>query len=189
MVKKKIETLEKNKKAVSGDAKHEKLFGLFVSEVQELLEAEQQIVKALPGMIKAADDPDLKEAFTDHLEETREHVTRLQELFDIIDVKEKTIHCEAMQGLIQECTGVIGSMEKSVLRDAALISKAQCIEHYEISIYGTLRSFAKELKLSQAGDLLELTQNEEISADKKLSKLAEGSFQSAGINHKANEEF
>lgn len=198
-MRKKVETHEKTKKTTrssvktnvtaSAKNKQERLFGLFVSELQELLDAEQQLVKALPNVIKATDSPDLKEAFTNHWQETKEQVARLQQIFNLLDIKEKSETCEAMTGLVQECTDIISNMEKSVLRDAALISKAQCIEHYEISIYGTMRSFAKELNLDEAGDLLQMTQNEEISADKKLSKLAEGSLLSTGINRKANVEW
>lgn len=170
------------------NVKEKRLLGLLISELREMLNAEQQIVKALPNMIKAADCPELRDAFKDHLDETKEQVTRLQQIFEIIDEKEFGEPCEAMHGLIQECMDTIELLPKSALRDAALIAKAQCIEHYELSIYGTMRTFAKELKLDEVVDLLQLNQNEEINADKKLSKIAEGGLLTAGVNRKANEE-
>ncbi len=161
---------------------------LFVNELEDMYSSEQQIVKSLPNMIKAADSEDLKEAFQSHLEETQEQVERLNKIFEILDITPKSENCEAMQGLIQECSETIHEFPKSALRDAALISKAQRIEHYEISAYGTLRTFAKELELEdEVIDLLKETLQEESNADKTLTKIAEGSLMSTGVNRKAND--
>lgn len=188
MKKKAEKDIQKNK-TTKASSKHTRLMGLFVTELQELLDAEHQIVKALPAYIKAADSPELKEAFDAHLEESKEQVARLEEIFTMLEANEKGEHCDAMQGLLQECNEAIEAFDKSALRDAAIISRAQRIEHYEMSIYGTLRSFAKELGLREAEDLLQLNQNEKINADKKFSKIAEGSLLSSGINRRANEDF
>ena len=159
---------------------------LFVDELKDMFSAEQQIIKALPKAIKACESADLKEALQNHLEETREQADRLKEVFDMIDVTPTAKTCKAMEGLIKEVEEVIGEYKKSPTRDAAIISKAQRVEHYEISAYGTLRTFAKELELDDAIDLFEKSLKEESNADKKLTKIAEGGLLSAGINAKAN---
>lgn len=165
--------------------KKENLKNLFVSELKDVLSAEHQIVKALPDVIAAAEDDDLKEAFKNHLKETKEQVHRLEKIFKLLHLEPKEIFCEAMKGLVEECSDAIEQHEKSSTRDAALISKAQRIEHYEISVYGTLRTFAKELGLDQAVVLLQETLDEEAGADKKLTKIAEGGLLATGINRKS----
>lgn len=159
---------------------------LFLNELRDIYSAEEQIVKALPSVIKAADSGDLKEAFQKHLAETKEQVERLDAIFEMLEETHGKQTCEAMKGLIQECADAIQEFPKSALRDAAIISKAQRIEHYEISAYGTLRTFAKELDLDDAAQLLKQTLDEEAHADKTLSKIAEGSLMASGVNHKAN---
>lgn len=166
--------------------KKENLKQLFVSELQDMFSAEQQIIKALPDVIKAAESPELKEALKNHLAETKEQLTRLKKIFSIFGIKEQSKMCEAMKGLIEECSETISEHEKSAVRDAAIISKAQRIEHYEISVYGTLVTFAKELDFDEAISLLKDSLSEESNADKKLTKIAEGSLLSTGINQKAN---
>lgn len=155
---------------------------LFIEELSDALDAENQILKALPLCIKAAESPDLKEALTSHLEETENQVTRLKDVFNLIKAKPNTEPCVAMQGLIKECKEFIQDFEQSALRDAGIIAKCQRIEHYEISTYGTLRTYAKQLDLSEAVDLLEATLKEESHADKKLTKIAEGTLLTTGIN-------
>ena len=167
--------------------KKENIKSLFISELKDILDAEKQIIKALPKMVEAAEAPELKDAFKNHLQETMEQVKRLQKIFSLLGIGESEEKCEAMHGLIEECQEAIKGYQKSALRDAALISKAQRIEHYEISVYGTLRTFAKELELSEAIKLLQDTLEEESNADKALTKIAEGGVISTGINHKANE--
>lgn len=159
---------------------------LLIDELHDLLSAENQIIKALPAMIKAADSPRLKEAITTHLIETKGQVERLAKIFNLLKVVKKEKFCQAAKGLIQECDEVIKKYKKSFLRDAALIAKAQRIEHYEIAAYGTVRTFANELGLGQIADLLNDTLMEEENADTTLTKIAEGSFFSVGINRKAN---
>lgn len=165
--------------------KKENLRNLFVSELKDILSAEHQIVKALPDVIAAAEDPDLKEAFKNHLKETKGQVVRLEKIFKLLGLKPQEVFCEAMHGLIEECSETIKEHEKSATRDAALISKAQRIEHYEISVYGTLRTFAKELGLKEEKVLLEETLAEEGAADKKLTKIAEGGLLTTGVNRKS----
>jgi ferritin-like metal-binding protein YciE len=160
---------------------------LLIDELGDLLSAEKQIVAALPKVIQAVQSPELKEALQSHLKETREQVQRIGKVFKLLKIKQKTKFCKGMRGLIQECSEVTQDFKtKSSIRDAALISKAQRIEHYEISAYGTVRTFAKELGLDEAVDLLQKTLDEEAAADKKLSKLAEGGLLRTGINEKAN---
>lgn len=160
--------------------------GLFIEELQDIFSAENQIIKALPEMIEASDSPDLKKAFESHLKETKEQVHRLEKIFKLLKIEKKEKMCEAMHGLIQECKEVLKEFKtKSAIRDAALISKAQRIEHYEIAAYGTVRTFAKDLDLNEAADLLQATLDEEANADKKLTQIAEGSLLASGINQQA----
>lgn len=159
---------------------------LFIEELSDVYDAEQQIIKALPACIKAAESPELKEALQGHLEETEYQVTRLKEIFSLIKAKPIAEPCQAMQGLIKECKSFIQEFEESALRDAGMIAKLQRVEHYEISAYGTLRTFAKQLDLEEAVNLLEETLKEESGADKKLTKIAEGGLLTVGINQKVN---
>lgn len=159
---------------------------VFIEEVRDIYSAENQIVNALPKMIEAADCEDLREAFETHLNETREQVKRLEMVFSMIGEANTEHACRAMHGLIQECEEVIQLHPKSALRDAALISKAQRIEHYEISAYGTLRTFAKELGFDDAASLFDESLEEEANADKTLNKIAEGGLLTSGVNTKAN---
>jgi ferritin-like metal-binding protein YciE len=161
------------------------LKNLFISELKELLDAEQQLIKTLPSLIKAAESKELKEALTKHVNETETHENRILEIFGLLGVKEAGEKCEAMRSMIQDSSDTIKSLSKSPLRDAAIIAKVQNIEHYEISMYGTLRTFAKELELEDIELLLQETLNEEAHADKLLSKIAEGSLMMTGINQKA----
>lgn len=166
--------------------KHENIRDLFVSELQDVYNAEEQIVKALPTVIKAVECEDLREAFENHLEETKGQVERLNEIFSLIEEKQGKKTCKAMKGLIDECSEAIDEFPKSSLRDAAIIAKAQRIEHYEIAAYGTLRTFAKQLELKEVVKLLKETLDEEGNADKSLTKIAEGGLLSCGVNQKAD---
>jgi ferritin-like metal-binding protein YciE len=164
-----------------------KLKDLLIDELQDLLSSENQIVKAMPKMVRAAHSPDLKKAFEFHLNESRGQLRRLEKIFKLLGTKAEQKFCKGTKGLIQECEEILKDFKvKSPLRDAALISKAQRIEHYEISAYGTARAFASEIDHSEIADLLQETLDEEGSANKKLSKLAEGGLLSSGINHQAN---
>ncbi len=149
----------------------ENLRALFVDELRDIYDAEKQHVKALPKIIKAAESQALKGAFEDHLEITRAHVGRLEEVFKLFNTAPRGKKCEGMEGLIEEGNTVIQEMEGSV-RDAALIASAQKVEHYEIASYGTLATFAEVLEMDDAKDLLGQTLDEEKEADEKLTQIA-----------------
>lgn len=160
---------------------------LLIDELHDILSSEEQIVEALPEMVRASESSELKNAFESHLKETKGQVQRLEKIFKLLKIEKKEKFCKATKGLIQECKEVLKDFKtKSPIRDAALISKAQRIEHYEISAYGTVRTFAKELDLDAVADLLQATLNEEGNADKKLTKIAEGGLFKTGINLQAN---
>lgn len=163
----------------------EDFMDLFIDQLNDAYSAETQIVKALPKVIKAASSPDLKNAIESHLKETKNQVTRLEKVFKAIGEKIGNETCEAMEGLIFECDHVIQEYPASPLRDAAIIASAQRIEHYEIAVYGTLCTFAKELDLDDVQDLLGETLEEEKGADEKLTEIAEGGLLTAGVNQKA----
>jgi ferritin-like metal-binding protein YciE len=158
---------------------------LFFEELNEILTGEKLIMKALPPLVKAANAPELKKVLESHLDETREHLNRLEIIFNKLNLNDLGKACEGMEGLIDECNETIKSYEKSPLRDAALISKVQKIEHYEISTYATLRIFAKELDLTEVASLLKETLDEEGNLDKKLTKIAEGGLPRSKISPKA----
>jgi ferritin-like metal-binding protein YciE len=146
---------------------------LFVQELKDLYNAENQLVKALPKMAKAAADPELQRAFQDHLKETMTQVNRLETIFAKMDISPKGKKCKAMEGLILEGKEVMEEYEDDTVRDAALIAAAQRVEHYEIAGYGCARTFAKLLGHDAAADLLQETLDEEGNADKLLTSIAE----------------
>lgn len=168
--------------------KHQGLFQLFIDELEDMHYAENQIIESLPKLIKLASLTELKEALTHHLKETKEQVKRIDQIFSLIGVAPKKKVCEAIKGLLKEADELVNKKTKSPTLDAAIISAAQKVEHYEIASYGTLRSFAKHLELEDAvTTLLQDTLDEEGNADKKLTKIAEGSFFSSGVNEEAAE--
>ena len=148
---------------------------LFVEQLEDLYDAEKRLTKALPEMAKAATNKQLQSAFESHLEETKGHVRRLEEVFKMAKHKAKATTCEAMKGLIEEGDHVIKAKGDDDVRDAALIAAAQRVEHYEIAGYGTVRNFAQRLGLDDAAKILQQTLDEEGAADKKLTQLAEQS--------------
>jgi len=152
--------------------KLESLHDLFVSELKDLYNAENQLVKALPKMAKAAASDELRTAFEDHLRETENQVERLERVFKEIDIAPRGKKCEAMQGLIEEGKEMIEADASDAVRDAALIAAAQRVEHYEIAGYGTVRTYAQLLGFEEAAELLQETLDEEAAADQKLSELA-----------------
>lgn len=160
-------------------------FELFLDELKDIYDSENQIVKALPKMIEAASSQELKEAFEGHLEETKQQVRRLARIFEVLELDGEGESCEAMKGLIKEGEEVINRFPKSAIRDAGLIARAQRIEHYEIAVYGTLKTFAKEFDLDEVRNLLQISLDEEGGANKKLTKIAEGGLFTTGINAKA----
>jgi len=162
---------EKGLKAKSNAAQG--LRDLFVDELKDIYWAEKALTKAIPKMIKNATDENLREALTGHLEETKQHVTRLEEVFSSIDEKAVAKKCEAMAGLIKEAEEIMEATEHGVVRDAGIILAGQKVEHYEIATYGTLFSFANILGEDEAAALLEETLEEEKAADKKLSEISD----------------
>lgn len=166
--------------------KNQGLKELFIDELADMYSAENQILQALPKLIKLASLPDLKDALTAHLEETENQVTRLEEIFSLLDLPITEKKCEGMEGILKEGEEIVENKSKSPLLDAAIISAAQKVEHYEMASYGTLRSFAKHLDLdSEIADLLQENLDEEGAADKKLTKIANGSLFSEGVNEEA----
>ncbi|MBC8009777.1 MAG: ferritin-like domain-containing protein [Burkholderiales bacterium] len=148
------------------------LQALLIDELQDLYHAENQLLKALPKMAKAAANPALKTGFTQHLEETRTHVERLKEAFDLLKLPAKGKLCHAMKGLVEEGAEAIEIKGPAAVRDAALIGAAQRVEHYEIAGYGTARAFAQALGEKSVADLLQQTLDEEGATNKKLTVVA-----------------
>ena len=146
---------------------------LFIHELKDLYSAETQLVKALPKMAKAATHDDLKAGFEQHLEETKTHVERLNQIAEMCDAKLTGHKCKAMQGLIEEGSDLIDEDAEDTVRDAGLIGAAQRVEHYEIAGYGTARALAEQLGHDEAAELLGETLEEEKATDEKLTELAE----------------
>ena len=161
---------------------------LLVEELRDLHHAENQLLKALPKMAKAASHEELKEGFQVHLEETREHVDRLERCFKLLGEKARGKTCHAMQGLVEEGKEAITEKAPDAIRDAKLIGAAQRVEHYEIAAYGTARAFAETLGESQVADLLQETLDEEGETDKKLTALAETINQEAAAGAEEEDE-
>ncbi len=153
---------------------------LYMEQLKDLYNAENQIVKALPKMAKSATSEDLRRAFEEHLEQTKNHVTRLEQIFQMHGTKARGKKCMGMEGLLEEGKELMQEQAAGEVLDAGLIEAAQKVEHYEMAGYGTVRTWARNLGDSQAADLLQQTLDEEGEANKKLTKLAE-----AGINVKA----
>ncbi len=156
------------------------LHDAFLDELRDAYDAEKQLLKALPRMAKAASSPKLRAAFESHLEETRGHVTRLEDVFATLDEKVRGKHCDGIAGIIEEGKSVIEEDFDDATMDACLIAGGQRAEHYEMAAYGSLIAWARVMKHTEAADLLQETLDEEKAADEKLSSLAEG-----GINQEA----
>jgi ferritin-like metal-binding protein YciE len=146
---------------------------LMLDELKDLYSAEKQIVKALPKMAKACESDELKQAFQTHLEETKGHVERLDEIFEALGKSSRGKTCHGMQGLLEEGSEMLEEIEKGGVRDAALISAAQRVEHYEIAAYGSVREYAKLLGKKQIVSLLEQTLEEEKATDEKLTSISQ----------------
>ncbi|MFV9483793.1 ferritin-like domain-containing protein [Christiangramia sp. ASW11-125] len=147
---------------------------LFEHQLKDLYSAETQLLKALPKMAENATDAKLKKTFEAHLEETKEHQQRLEEICKELEIKPTGETCKAMKGLIAEAEAFLKEDAEKEVRDAGLIADAQRIEHYEISGYGTVVRYAKELGYNSIAKKLQKTLDEEYKADEKLDKLAEG---------------
>jgi ferritin-like metal-binding protein YciE len=158
---------------------------VFTHELQDLYDAENQLLQALPKMAQAASNQELRNAFEHHLDETRDHVQRLEEIFGQLGISGSGETCEAMRGLIKEGEKTIAIDGDPTAKDAALIASAQRVEHYEIAAYGTARTLADELDYNDAQDLLDQTLDEESNADKLLTKIATGGMLKTGVNEQA----
>jgi len=145
---------------------------LLIEEMRDIYHAENQLVKALPKMVKAAHDPELKKSLEEHLQKTEGHVSRLQTAFEILGQKPRAKVCKGMMGLVEEGSEHIteGKKMDEIDADLGLIASAQKVEHYEISGYGTLKTFAEKIGQGKVADLLQQTENEEKEADKTLSE-------------------
>jgi ferritin-like metal-binding protein YciE len=153
---------------------------LFVHTLRDIYYAENQIVKSLPDMIEKATDPQLKQGFQTHLRETQNHVKRLEQVFQLVGMKASGVDCPAIDGIIEEANDVVGEVEHKFVLDAALIAAAQAVEHYEMTRYGTLIAWAKQLGRNDCVSLFQQTLDEEKATDKKLTSMAE-----AQVNRKA----
>ncbi len=150
------------------------LLDLFIHDLSDVYSAEKQITRALPKMIRAATDENLKNAFQQHLEETRGQIERLDQVVESHDeLRIMRMKCHALEGLVEEAQELIESTEAGEVRDAGLIGAAQKVEHYEIATYGTLIAMATKLELTEAASLLAETLNEEKATDVKLTEIAE----------------
>jgi len=153
---------------------------LFVHTLRDIYYAEKQIVKSLPEMIEKASNPQLKQGFQTHLRETENHVKRLDQVFDLLGKQAQGVDCPAIDGIIEEAEDVAGEVQDKTVLDAALIAAAQAVEHYEMTRYGTLIAWAKQMGRNDAATLLNQTLDEEKATDKKLTQMAE-----ANINRRA----
>ena len=180
-------TKTKTRKAEMGtteNVEESALNELFIDELKDIYWAEKHLAKALPKMAKAATSEELRAAIENHKQETDNHVTRLESVFESIGEKAAGKKCDAMEGLLKEGESIIeDTRDGSITRDAGLISAAQKVEHYEIASYGTLRTLAATLGYDEAVELLEATLQEEKNTDGLLTQLAE-----AGINQSAKSE-
>ena len=153
---------------------------LFVHTLQDVYYAENKIVKSLPDMIEEANDPQLKQGLQSHLRETENHVRRLDQVFQMLGQRAKSVDCPAIDGIIEEADDVAGEVEDKQVLNAALIAAAQAVEHYEITRYGTLVAWAKQLGRNDCASVLQKNLDEEKAADRKLTDLAE-----TGVNLRA----
>jgi ferritin-like metal-binding protein YciE len=149
---------------------------LYVEELRDLYSAENQILKALPRMIRAASNKDLQRAFTLHERQTQQHVKRLDRIFRMLDESARGKKCKGMEGLLEEGQELIKERPEPEVLDAGLISAAQRVEHYEMAGYGTVRTYARQLGEEEQANLLQETLNEEGETDKLLTSLAESSI-------------
>lgn len=173
-VKKSAPKTTKSKQSAGNDSLQEsQLQKLFEDELKDIYWAEKALTKAIPKMIKNATSEDLIAALEAHLEETQEHVSRVEQVFELIGKNAVAKKCEAMAGLIEEANAIIEDTEKGAMRDAGIISAGQKVEHYEIASYGTLCQFAKTLGLEKVKNILGQTLEEEKAADEKLTEVAE----------------
>ena len=164
------------------------LLELFLDELKDIYNAENQLLKALPKMAKKASSPMLQKAFTSHLKETEGHVKRLEKIGQSVGKKLTGKVCKAMQGLIEEGKEILEEDGNDAVLDAALIGAAQRVEHYEIAAYGTIRAIAEALNESSIAELLQKTLEEEKAADQKLTDISEEEVLAQAANAGEEEE-
>ncbi len=174
-----------NGNSINATMKSSQLMKLFEDELKDIYWAEKALTKAIPKMIKNAASQELIDALTSHLGETKNQITRVEQVFESIGKKATAKKCEAMDGLIKEGEDIMESCETGAMCDAGIISAAQKVEHYEIASYGTLRQFAETLGLTKAVSLLEATLHEEKAADEKLSAVATDAINIEAAQEKA----
>ena len=162
-------------KSNGGEMENSKFHQLFMDELKDIYWAEKHLVKALPKMQKAATTAELVNAFADHLAATKQHVSRVEEIFEMMGARPVAKKCEAMEGLVSEAQELIEEEEESAVLDAGLIIAAQKVEHYEIAAYGSLRTLATRMGHTDAANLLEQTLDEEKETDVLLTQIAETS--------------
>jgi ferritin-like metal-binding protein YciE len=165
-----------------------KLGKLFEDELRDIYWAEKSLTKAIPKMIKKATSGELIEALENHLAETEEHVTRAEQIFSMLGKEPRGKKCEGMEGIVKEAQELMDDADEGVMRDAAIISAAQKVEHYEIASYGTLRSFAQVLGLDEAVTVLDSTLEEEKNADRTLTEVAMSTVNLDAAGEGQNEE-
>jgi ferritin-like metal-binding protein YciE len=153
-------------------AEEKTLDDLFLDTLKDIYYAEKQIVKNLPKMAKAATAPELKAGFEQHAEETQGHIDRLEQVFELIGKPARGKTCDAILGILEEGKSIMEDFKGTVALDAGLVSAAQAVEHYEIARYGTLKTWATQLGLTDAVALLDATLKEEVATDKKLTQIA-----------------
>jgi len=158
---------------------------LFTHGLKDIYYAENQILKALPKLIESATNPQLKKGLKDHLKETEEQVSRLEQIFEMREEKPKGTKCPGINGLISEGDELTGDIGDKHVLDAAIISSAQAVEHYEITHYGALIAWAREMGRNDFADILEENLGEEKEADQKLNRIAEGRVNAMAIGHRS----
>ena len=151
----------------------ENLQQLFVEQLRDLYDGEQQITEALPKLIEKASNPQLKSALQEHLQITESQIERLEDIFEQLDEDPDGESCKGMKGVIKEGDDVVGKAKDSAVRDASIITSAQRVEHYEIAGYGTVKTYARQLGKQEWAQILEEILNEEKEADQKLTQIAE----------------
>jgi ferritin-like metal-binding protein YciE len=177
-----------NQQSTGKNMKLDSLHKLYVEELRDLYNAENQLLKALPKMAKAASSDALRQAFEDHLEETKDHVERLEDIFSTLDESPKGKTCHGMKGLIEEGSEMLEKDGEESVLDAGIIGAAQKVEHYEIASYGTARTFATLLGEDEAADLLQQTLDEEGETNKRLTELAEEIVNPEALRESEEEE-
>ena len=173
----------KSSSKTKSKAQEKKLDDLFEHALKDIYYAEKKILKALPKMIKAAHDGELKQGLENHRDETEGHVSKLEQVFSILGKTPRAVKCEAIDGILAEADGVLEDFGKTKACDAAIIFSGQAVEHYEITRYGSMHAWATSLGMDEAAEIIESILMEEKAADSKLTELAE-----SRINYAAEEE-